>query len=66
MIDVSNFLMNTNLSIANLKEFQILLQKFRYAIILNMFKFMLLPCDIYASNPNLKASDPHYGIPWAY
>jgi len=28
MMDVSSFLMKTNLSIANLKEFQILLQKF--------------------------------------
>ncbi len=61
--DASNFLIKTNLSIANLNEFHILLQNFLYAMILFMLRLMLVPWTMYANKPNLKASEPHSEIP---
>lgn len=57
--------MNSSLGLTNLQLCQILLQNCLKEIILLMFKLILLLCTIYESKPNLRASEPHTGIPSA-
>lgn len=53
-------LMYTN---ANLTAFHNLLQNCLYPTTRLISRFTSRPCTVYASNPNLKASAPHSGMP---